>query len=274
MYDKFAANNGNLYTASYSQLNNTREDLVRFDWNVTQKLHFFGRAMQDETPQNFPEGLFSGGQFPSVAAASVNAPGENVVGNLTWTISPRMVNEAEFAYSQGTISSTFVPGAIANNPAVAKALTNATTYTDPYGRIPNISFSSENITGFTSGSTPYFERNLDRTFFDNFSATLGRHTLRVGATISNMVKTENASEGNAGFIFSTFQNFLLGNAVQYTQANRDVVPDLHYYNFEAYAQDDWKVSQNLTAQPWIALQLLPIPRRCAKHVEQLRPSDL
>ena len=272
LYDKFPANNGNLYTASYSQLNNTREDLVRFDWNISQKLHFFGRAMQDETPENFPEGLFSGGQFPSVAAAAVNAPGENVVGNLTWTISPRMVNEAEFAYSQGTISSTFEPGAIANNPAVAKALTNATTYQDPYGRIPNISFSKENITGFSLGVTPYFERNLDRTLYDNFSATLGRHTVRVGATISNMVKTENASEGNAGFVFGTFQDFLLGNTIQYSQASRDVVPDLHYLNFEAYAQDDWQVSPSLTVNLGLRYSYFPSPGDALNTLNNFDPT--
>ena len=51
-----------------------------------------------------------------------------------------MVNEAEFAYSQGTISSRYTAGAIANTPAVYQQLTNNTAYTDPYGRIPAISF--------------------------------------------------------------------------------------------------------------------------------------
>lgn len=263
LYDKFPANSPDgLYHFSYSQLRNTREDLVRFDWNISNKLHFFGRAMQDETPENFPEGLFAGSQFPNVAGAAVNAPGENVVGNLTWTISPRMVNELEFAYSQGTISSTFTPGAIINDPAVSKALTNNTTYTDPYGRIPNISFQgslSQGITGLTSGVTPYFERNLDRTLFDNFSMTLGRHTLRVGATVSNMVKTENASSGAANFTFTSFQNFLLGNALQYTQASRDTIPDLHYYNFEAYVQDDWQVSPKLMLNLGVRYSYFPSP---------------
>ena len=59
LYDKFPANSPNSeYAASYSQLNNTREDLVRLDANISQKLHFFARAMQDETPENFPAGAF------------------------------------------------------------------------------------------------------------------------------------------------------------------------------------------------------------------------
>jgi hypothetical protein len=259
LYDKFPANTSNgLYTFSYSQLNNTREDLVRFDYNISQKLHFFGRAMQDETPQNFPQGLFAGGNFPGVAGAAVNAPGENVVGNLTWTISPRMVNEAEFAYSQGTISSKFQPGAIDNSPTVSKDLTDNTTYTDPYGRIPNIAIF-DGTQGLNSGVTPYFERNLDRNLFDNFSVTLGKHTLRAGASVAQMLKTENASEGAANFGFTSFQNFLLGNALYYTQASRDIIPDLHYYNIEAYVQDDWQVSQKLTLNLGLRYSYFPSP---------------
>jgi hypothetical protein len=259
LYDKFPANSpSGQYIFSYSQLNNTREDLVRIDANLNDKLHFFGRAMQDETPENFPTGLFSGGNFPGVAADAVNAPGENVVGNLTWTISPRMVNEAEFAYSQGTISSDIEAGSIINSPTVSKELTNNTAYQDPYGRIPNITFSN-GIQGLAAGSGPYFERNLDRTIFDNFSVTLGRHTIRTGATISQMLKTENASSGNASFKFTNFQNFLLGNVLQYTQASKDTIPDLHYFNFEAYGQDDWRLTNRLTLNLGVRYSYFPSP---------------
>jgi len=261
LYSKFPANTpGSLYTASYSELNNTREDLGRFDWNITDKLHFFARAIQDETPENFPLGLFEGANFPGVAGSAVNAPGQNVVGNLTWTISPRMVNEAEFAYSQGTISSSFTPGSIATSSAVASQLTNNTVYTDPYGRIPGISFKNAGgIAGYGYGSTPYFERNLDRTLYDNFSVIVGAHTLRTGVDISQMLKTENASSGEANFEFNTFPDFLLGNVFTYTQASRDTVPDLHYFNFEAYAQDDWKVTNRFTLNLGVRYSYFPSP---------------
>jgi hypothetical protein len=260
VYNKFPANSGsNEYIASYSQLGNTREDLVRLDDNISDKLHFFGRAMQDETPQNFPLGLFEGANFPGVAGSAVNAPGDNVVGNLTWTISPRMVNEAEFAYTQGTISSSFTPGSISTSSTVAGALTNNTAFTDPYGRIPAVSFVGGTIAGYGYGSTPYFERNLDRTIFDNFSVTLGKHTLRTGATISNMLKTENASSGFATFLFADFPSFLLGNVTTYSQNNRDTVPDLHYFNFEVYVQDDWKLTNRLTINVGLRYSYFPSP---------------
>ena len=265
LYDKFPANTPNSagvpeYTAGYSELNNTREDLVRADANITEKLHFFARAMQDETPENQPQGLFSNGNFPNVAGTDLNAPGKNVVGNLTWTISPRMVNEAEFAYTQGTINGSFNPGSIAQSPAIVSQLTNNTVYQDPYNRLPAIQFNNAGgIEGFGYGETPYFERNLDRTFFDNFSATLGHHTLRIGGTVNQLLKTENATSGFSTFTFNAFQDFLLGNALQYQQASRDTVPDLHYVNFEGYAQDDWKLTQRLTLNLGVRYSYFPSP---------------
>jgi len=274
VFDKFPANTSNgLYTFSYSQLENTREDLVRVDANLTNKLHFFAHAIQDETPENFPMGLFAGTNFPNVAGSAVNAPGQNIVGNLTWTISPRMVNEAEFAYSQGTISSAFTPGSIATSSTIASQLTNNTEFTDPYGRIPQIFFQSYVPQGFYYGSTPYFERNLDRTLFDNFSATLGKHNFRTGATVSQMLKTENASSGFASFEFDNFADFLLGNALQYTQESRDTIPDLHYFNFEAYVQDDWKVTGNLTLNLGMRWSYFPSPADVLGTLVNFDPAD-
>jgi hypothetical protein len=273
LYDKFPANSGNQYVSSYSQLENTREDLVRLDYNITDKLHFFGRAMQDETPQNFPQGLFTGENFPGVAGSAVNAPGQNVVGNLSWTISPRMVNEVEFAYTQGTISSQFTPGAIANSSSASGGLTNNTAYTDPYGRIPGISFvgGDGTLQGFNLGSTPYFERNLDRTLFDNFSVTLGKHTLRTGATVSQMLKTENASSGAASFLFASFPDFLLGNVRTYSQSSRDTIPDLHYFNVEAYVQDDWKLTSRLTVNLGLRYSYFPSPADVLNTLNNFSP---
>lgn len=272
LFEKYPANSPNgLYTFSYSQQQNTREDLVRVDANLTSKLHFFARAMQDETPENFPEGLFAGGNYPSAAADSVNAPGENVVGNLTWTISPTMVNEAEFAYSQGTINSSFVAGDLVNSPTMRQQLTNNTAYPDPYGRIPNIGFRN-GITGLNSGSAPYLERNLDRTLFDNLSITVGNHNIRTGATISGMVKTENASSGAANFSFTNFQSFLLGQSYRYTQASKDTVPDLHYVNFEAYIQDDWQVARKFTLNLGVRYSYFPSPSGVNNTLVNFDPS--
>lgn len=243
--------------SSYSTLNNFRQDLVRVDHYFNDKLHFFARGMQDVVPENLPTGLWGGSNYPGVVNVAINAPGKNVVANLTWTISPKMVNEVEFAYSQGTIAG--VLSGQANSSSVLSALTNKTAYQDPYNRIPSASIADGSVTVVSQGSAPYFERNLDRNLFDNLSTTLGNHTLRAGITAQQMLKTEDASEGNPNFIFNTWGDFLLGNAAEYTQASRDIVPDLQFWNVEAFVQDDWKATRKLNLNFGVRWSRFPAP---------------
>jgi Carboxypeptidase regulatory-like domain len=262
---KFPANftsvsNGFTYgynIAGYSTLNNFRQDLVRVDHYFNDKLRFFARGMQDDVPESLPTGLWGGSNYPGVVDVAINAPGKNVVGNLTWTISPKMVNEVEFAYSQGTISGAL--SGQANSPSLLSSLTNKYAYTDPYGRIPSVAILDGSVTVVSQGSAPYFERNLDRNIFDNFTYTVGQHTLRAGFTAQQMLKTEDASEGNPGFNFNTWGDFLLGDTVQYSQASRDIVPDLHFWNTEAYAEDNWRATHTLNISLGLRWSRFPSP---------------
>ncbi|HKF46610.1 MAG TPA: TonB-dependent receptor [Terracidiphilus sp.] len=243
--------------SSYSTLNNFRQDLVRVDHYFTDKVHFYVRAMQDDVPETLPTGLWGGANYPGVVNVAINAPGKNVVANLTWAISPSMVNEVEFAYSQGTISGAL--SGQANDASILSSLTNNTAYKDPYGRIPSASINDGSVTVISQGSAPYFERNLDRNLFDNFSLTHGNHSMHFGITGQQMLKTEDASEGNPNFNFNTWGDFLLGNANQYSQASRDIIPDLRFWNVEAFAADDWKVTRKLNINLGLRWSRFPSP---------------
>ena len=243
--------------ASFPTLNNFRQDLVRIDHYFNDKLHFFARGIQDDAPSNLPTGQWGGANYPGVVNVGINAPGKNVVGNLTWTISPKMVNELEFAYSQGTINSTL--SGPANSPSILSSLTNNLAYPDPHARIPSVTILDNSVTVVSQGFAPYNERNLDRNIFDNFTLTLGNHTLRAGVTAQQMLKNENSNKGEANFSFNSWGDFLLGNVVQYQQANRDIIPDLQFWNTEAYIQDDWKASQRLTVNLGLRWTRFPAP---------------
>ncbi len=253
---------GQLVT-NYSQLNNFRQDNVRLDQNVGDKVRLFGRYMQDSVPQNFPYGLWGAANYPGVETTSLNAPGRNLVANATATLSPRVVNEFEFVDSYGAINSVLT-GAIADSPAFTGQLTGLTTYQDPYGRAPNINFGS-GAAGLTNTSAPYFERNKDKNIFDNLSIQTGNHTIRTGFTAMWMTKTENGDSGAATFGFSgtngnpEFANFLLGQADTYNQQSHDTVPYLHYVNFEFYVQDDWKITNRLTLNLGVRYSYFPSP---------------
>jgi hypothetical protein len=244
VFSKYPANSNGNYNFNYSSKNNLRDDIVRVDHYFNDRLHFYARGMNDDMPVNYPEGLWAGSNYPGLTNTMLNSPGKNVVGNLTWTISPKVVNELEFVWSQGSYSANIVSGQFATSSTVASTLTNNWAYSDPYNRLPAVTITG--VTGFTAGSAPYTERNLDRTYFDNLAITVNKHTLRLGFQIQQMLKTENGTGGNPNFSFNSWGDYLLGNVSSYSQASRDIVPNLHYVNSEAYIQDDWKVSQKLT----------------------------
>ena len=254
----------NTLVESFSSLNNFRQDIVRLDQNVGDKVRVFARYMEDSVPENFPFGLWGTPNYPGADAISLNAPGRNLVANVTANISPRVVNEVEFADSWGAINAA-LSGA-ANSKAFTSQLTGLTAYPDPYGRAPNVEISG--YTGLSNGNGPYFERNVDKNIFDNLSIQHGNHTLRVGATAMWMTKTENATSGFATFNFNgpnpanendPFANFLLGQATSYSQPSRDTIPFLHYTNFEAYVQDDWKLTRRLTLNLGVRYSYFPSP---------------
>ncbi|MGA9708697.1 MAG: TonB-dependent receptor, partial [Candidatus Sulfotelmatobacter sp.] len=258
--------NGQLVT-DFSQLNNFREDNIRLDQNIGDKIRLFGRYMQDSVPNSFPFGLWGSANYPGVEPTSLNTPGRNLVLNATMTLSPKVVNEIEFADAYGAINSVLT-NAIADSPAFTSTLTGLTTYQDPYGRAPGVTFASSGNVGLANQSAPYFERNKDRNIFDNISIQHGNHTIRAGVTAMWMIKTENGDSGSATFTFSDhtatggdpeFANFLLGQADSYSQQSKDTIPYLHYVNFEAYVQDDWKVTPRLTLNLGVRYSYFPSP---------------
>ena len=258
---KYPADPSGLLITPYSQLNNFRQDIIRLDQNVGDKVRIFARYMEDVVPQNFPFSLWGGGNYSGVETTAVNAPGRNLVINATTSISPRVVNEVEFVDSWGAINATL--SAIANSPSFTSQLTNNTAYPDPYGRAPGASITG--YTGLGNGVGPYFERNIDRNLFDNLSIQHGNHTIRTGFTSMWMQKTENASSGAANFNFTNtngndaFANFLLGQADSYSQPNKDTIPHLRYIKFEAYVQDDWKITPRLTLNLGVRYSYFPSP---------------
>jgi hypothetical protein len=280
------ANNGPNYVYSASSQNNKRDDIIRIDHYFNDKVHFYARGIRDVIPVDDPGGMSwgSGLNYPGVANTTVNNPGYNVVGNLTWTISPKAVNEFEFAYGQGTINAAYTSGQLAESTTLNSALTPGTAYfPEAHGRVPAVYIYGGSVTTGTGPTAitstfpginvlnadyaPYGERNMSRTYFDNFSYSAGKHTLRAGFQLEQMLKTENASSGGPPtwgapgpipvYAFSTMPDFLLGNVSQFWQTKYDVTPDLHFVNSEAYIQDDFKFNQKLTINMGLRWSFLP-----------------
>lgn len=256
------------YVIPESAIDNFRQEILRVDQKITNKIQVFGRYMQDNVPTTEPGGLFAGSGLPGISSTATNAPGRNIVAHVTMTLSPTVLNEAAFNYTWGAINSN-ITGAI-DNPNFVSALDESTfPYHDPYGRVPGIGISG--FTGVGVPVSPYFERNIDKQVYDNVTIVHGNHSIRAGATLQDLRKSENAVNptngsfsfndlySSGGFNQEPFANFLLGDAYSFSQASRDIIPDLYMPDVEAYVQDDWKVKPNLTLNLGVRWSYLPTP---------------
>jgi len=262
-------------TTPLSPVNNTREELIRIDQKITNKVQAFGRYIQDNVPTTEPGGLFAGSPLPGISSTATNAPGRNVVAHVTAQLTSNIVNETAYNYSWGAINSN-ITGLI-DDPAFVGSLVNNLPFSDPYKRVPGVSITA--LSGVAIPVSPYFERNIDKNVYDNVAWVRGSHSIRFGFTAQWMRKTENAvNPTNGSFSFATlggnpaFANFLLGQASSFSQSARDIVPDLHFTNFEWYAQDDWKVRSNLTLNLGVRYSYLPTPHDANRILDSFDPT--
>ena len=263
-----------------SRVNNSYPNLdtvIRIDEAVSSKLNVFYRYVHDTFPEFVGGGTFTAVTIPGLSATINDNPGTQQLGKGTYTFSPTMILNVGYAYSNGSID-THPEGALqsTSSPDIKVSL----PYTNVVGLIPTISFSGGLST--LGGGAIYTDHGINHQGFADLTKILHNHTLIFGASIDHYEKAENnATGGNQGsFAFSndvlyntctaagsvcvtppagvagtspalaegqSFANFLTGNANGgFSQASTNNKVDMNEYIFEAFAQDNWKVTPRLT----------------------------
>ena len=235
---------------------NSRQELLRLDHRLSDKLSLAFRFINDTIPTTEPGGLFTGAALPGVSTTATNAPGRSYLGTATATITPTLLVDGGYAYSYGAILSDPIGlvGA-AQSPDVRPVL----PFPSSLARIPAVTFTSgSSITGFG----PYRDYNRDHNIFGNLTKIISLHNFKFGGSFHRYQKNENAGGNNAGtFGFTNkgkpagsaatnfqqaFASFLSGYVFNYTQASLDLAPDIHATQLELYGQDEFKLRPNLT----------------------------
>src|SRR5215469_479154 len=238
---------------------NFREDLVKIDHIVSQRLALSGKILRDTIPTVEPGGLFTGLGIDHVGTTNTNSPGNNYTVHATVTFSPTLLLEVGYGYSYNAIISNPV-GLISTSNAttVVSAFNGVLPFTSTLTQVPNLSFS--NGTGVASFG-PYRDYDRNHTVLGNLTKVIGSHALKFGGIYYHYQKTENAGSGNQGsFGFTglgvapagtaafeqSWANFLLVTASSFSQTSIDIMPDIHDNQFEYYGQDTWRVRPNFT----------------------------
>jgi len=255
------------YQVSSPNLQNTRQEGIRmdYDWSNTQR--FWGRYTHDLSETRELGGLFFNTPIPGVAGTDTNIPGQVAAFGLRSIIGGNKLNEINYHFSSNNI--TTQPADDVKNTKAAYGVTIPEVFPEnAAGLIPVI-----DVTGLsTLGANQLFRiQYINHSITDNFSWQSGKHAYKMGGLATFEQKNENAasrSQGAFAFVATTggataFQNFLRGNSnasctgCSYTEAERDIDLNLRFNRFEFYAQDTWRPTARLTVDYGLRYSLYP-----------------
>ena len=256
----------NQYLVSSPNINNTRQEVVRLDYDLTARWRLTGRYTHDLSQTRELGGLFQGFAIPNVATTDTAVPGQVMSVGLKTIFGGNALNEFSYQKSGNKISTTN-PDGTKGRRADYNLNIREVFPENSSDRIPTIAISG--LSSIGSGQIIGIEY-INHSLTDNFSWQKGNHALKSGVLMTFEQKNENAAnttQGSFSFVagggFSAFQNYLRGNsdgactACSYTEAERDVTNHLRFSRYEMYAQDTWRVRSNLTVDLGVRYSLFP-----------------
>jgi hypothetical protein len=250
-----------IYT-NFKDLFNNLDSTVRIDQQFGQKLNVFYRYLHDTFPEYLPQGQFTTVYIAGMNTTTVVNPGTQHLAHGTYVISPTMLLNVGYSFSNGNIVSTpsgFLSSS--QSPDVKPTL----VYPNTVGLIPNLSIAGMSA---LSGSVAYTDHGTDHQAYGDLTKIVHNHTFIFGFSYNHYQKLENNTTGTqGGFTFASdagfpivptnnnsganeaqgFANFLTGNANGgFSQLSKDPVTDQKFALYEGFAQDNWKVNPRLT----------------------------
>ena len=252
---------------SAPNINNTRQEVARVDYDVNQNWRLTGRYSHDNSFTREPSGLFLLIQVPNVATTDTNVPGQVASVLLRGVLGPSKMNELQFQFSSNRISDT-TPDGTRNRQSDYGVSLNEMFPGNATGLVPFIT-----VTGMSQvGANQLFNIEYKNyTVTDSFTWQRGTHSIKAGGLVAFEGKNENAANQTQGnFTFgigggrTAFQNFLTGNrdglcgnACTYSEAQTDVTVNLHFNRYEMFAQDSWRPRPNVTVDYGVRYSLYP-----------------
>jgi hypothetical protein len=246
-----------------------REELLRIDFQPTDRWRVTGRYMRNADLQFLPYGTTwagagsgPGGRGFDDMAVEFDHPGKNWMLSATGILN----NTTSLEISVGQAENELIFNV--TNPNLRRAAAGLSempllfpqAVQDDY--IPDLRFNG----GRTGGEAGYYQTdrgpftNLNRTtdILVNLTKVKGSHTLKAGFYYQNSLKPQTAfAPHNSRIEFIddsnnpldsnfSYANAALGIYRNYTQASIYGFPDWIYQNYEFYVQDNWKAGSKLT----------------------------
>ena len=241
-----------------------REDLLRLDYNLTDKIRVFGHYIKDISNAVIPYGTWVLGINPPIAPISEPIPGNSMAGGMTFMISPTMTNEFNLGYTNNSIN-IFAPNEACARRLWAPIPCRCCTPTPVQRLSAEVGFDGNNLANsprFGSSNAPFINYNTTIDLTDSVTKVWRSHIIKAGFYMQRSRKDQTsfgAFNGNYNFgdqggptganpldTGYGYANALLGVYNHFNQAQHHINGQYRYWNIEQYVQDTWKITPRLT----------------------------
>jgi Carboxypeptidase regulatory-like domain/TonB-dependent Receptor Plug Domain len=242
----FSGPGGN-YLATGTNETDSREEVVRIDYVHSSRSQISYRYSHNDVDIFNP---FQGGNTGIVPGIRPR-PGWTTVGSLQQTLSNTLLNSVAVSGTRNQIQAG-PDNALLDRSALR--VTYPEIYpSNRFGTGPDV-----NLTGFTPYNAGDYIKNQNTTIQvrDDLSKVMGEHALKFGTQITYSQKDQNTRPRENGVVtFATsarnstgnvVADALLGNFQNYQEGETDQEWRARYWQYEFYAQDNWRVSPKLT----------------------------
>ena len=250
---------------------------TRADYFITSKTTVFGKFSYFKANFNTPTayGIAGGGSplgGPGVANAGLSSDHDkSLMVDYQHTFSPSLLTDARFAFSRLIISE--LQPDYNTDAATTLGIPNVNLGTVYTSGLPQINISDP-LTPFNMGDfgLPFFEREANFAFYDNWTKTVGRHSFKWGGNIGKFfgIRTDVSGRGTftvsqsltqlndsatAGPCTKPVAGTFCGSGLAALELGltsgfgRDITlvqPQEKLWSAAGYGQDTWQVSSKLT----------------------------
>jgi hypothetical protein len=232
-------------------INNTRDDEIKVDHNLTDKWRLMAEYLDDRQSNINPAPISLGSPWTSQQTVPIT---QNQLAQirLTTTISPLMVNTASISMNNYVISD--LTKGIWLDSQVPGFSTTLPYHGFLSNRLPDISFSQGySPIGAASGYPLFHASDLEDSVGDNWSLLHGHQFFQAGVNVLLGTKRQNSFADSAGswsftgqFTGNAIADFLLGDAASFSQTSSEPRFYAHYHNIGPWFQDRWQATRHLS----------------------------